>query len=120
MLLNDFFKITEIANAAEGFTATVELNPAHPVFDGHFPGNPIVPGVCLVEMVKETLAHYLKRDLALMNSDNIKFLSIVNPLENNILKIDFKTRTLDEGIFQTKVIMYNGEEICLKFDGKFK
>jgi len=41
-------------------------------------------------------------------------------LENNILKIDFKTRTLDEGIFQTKVIMYNGEEICLKFDGKFK
>jgi len=120
MLLNDFFKITEIANAAEGFTATVELNPAHPVFDGHFPGNPIVPGVCLVEMVKETLAHYLKRDLALMNSDNIKFLSIVNPLENNILKIDFKTRILDEGIFQAKVIMYNGEEICLKFDGKFK
>jgi 3-hydroxymyristoyl/3-hydroxydecanoyl-(acyl carrier protein) dehydratases len=120
MLLNDFFKITEIANIAEGFTATVELNPAHSIFNGHFPGNPIVPGVCLVEMVKETLAYNLKRDLALMNSDNIKFLSIVNPLENNILKIDFKTRTLDEGIFQTKVIMYNGEEICLKFDGKFK
>jgi len=28
----------------------IALNKDHPVFEGHFPGNPILPGVCTVKM----------------------------------------------------------------------
>lgn len=52
MLLNDFFKITDIKNA-DKYTISIEMNPKHDIYKGHFPGNPITPGVCLTQMVKE-------------------------------------------------------------------
>ena len=30
------------------YLCTLDFDPEFPGFDGHFPGNPIVPGVCLI------------------------------------------------------------------------
>lgn len=32
---------------------TIGFNSSHPVFGGHFPGHPIVPGACLVQIAQE-------------------------------------------------------------------
>lgn len=41
MLINDFFTIKDIQNA-EKYIISIELNPKHKVYQGHFPGNPVL------------------------------------------------------------------------------
>jgi 3-hydroxyacyl-[acyl-carrier-protein] dehydratase len=55
-------KIIEISE--NGATASLTVKPDFPFFEGHYPGNPIMPGVLLCEAVFQTgavfLADYLK------------------------------------------------------------
>ena len=82
-LLEDFY--TEInstdLSAESTFTATVELNPAHKIYKGHFPEIPVAPGVTLIQMVQEVLGKKINRSLTLEEGSNIKFLAMINPLK---------------------------------------
>ena len=87
MILKDnFYTIRESRFEADEINATIELNPAHKIFKGHFPGLPIVPGVCMVQIQKELIEKELSRKIILKKATNIKFLSIINPLVINIIK----------------------------------
>jgi 3-hydroxyacyl-[acyl-carrier-protein] dehydratase len=61
---------------------TVHVDPADPVFAGHYPGFPILPGLFLVDYVHETVADGL-RAVAL---DSVRFLQPVFPGDE--LRID--------------------------------
>lgn len=49
VLLGD---LTLIGTAALTAVAVADINPAEPVFAGHYPGFPILPGVCVIEYVR--------------------------------------------------------------------
>lgn len=57
-------KILELSK--DGCRASLAVKPDFPFFEGHYPGNPIMPGVLLCESVFQTgavfLADYLKDD----------------------------------------------------------
>ncbi|MBE1491991.1 3-hydroxyacyl-ACP dehydratase FabZ family protein [Plantactinospora soyae] len=61
--------------------ATATVDPADPVFAGHFPGFPLLPGVYLVELVGQTVRAALhgsyRPELAAL--DRCRFLSPVAP-----------------------------------------
>ena len=77
--------------------ATIRLLPESPVYRGHFPGYPITPGVCLVQIALELIGemagragHDEKKEMAdqvghdgnkvrLVGAKNIKFTSPVFP-----------------------------------------
>ena len=40
----------------------IRLNAAHAIFKGHFPGNPIFPGVLIIEALAQCCAIWLNRD----------------------------------------------------------
>ena len=87
MLLGDFFSIKETrALENNAYKIVVEINPQHAIFKGHFPGNPIVPGVCLTQMVKEIVETILQKSFNMNKADNIKFTAIVNPEINSVLE----------------------------------
>ena len=78
MLSGSFFTIKETQSLENNtYKIVVQLNPQHAIFDGHFPHNPIVPGVCLTQMVKEILETLLQKSLNMTKADNIKFTAIV-------------------------------------------
>lgn len=68
-----------VSSDATSAVATAKVDPADPVFAGHFPGFPLLPGVYLVELVGQTVRAALhgsyRPELAAM--DRCRFLSPV-------------------------------------------
>ena len=99
MLLNDFFEIMEMNGSSENkLTARVKLNEKHPIFQGHFPDNPITPGVVQIQMVKELLEHFWKKELNLVSISRCKFLKILNPNENPVVTFHIDISSVESNI----------------------
>jgi 3-hydroxyacyl-[acyl-carrier-protein] dehydratase len=82
MLLNDFYVIegSPAADTAAGeVRMLLTLNAGHPIFAAHFPGQPVVPGACAVQMVEELLSHVFAGEYALISAGQIKFLTPIDP-----------------------------------------
>ena len=47
--------------SAEGQQLRLQLHPEHEIYQAHFPGNPITPGVCQVQIVAELAGRQLQR-----------------------------------------------------------
>ncbi len=90
MFLNSLYTISEISSGAEAISAVIAIDPGHIIFNGHFPGTPVTPGVVQLQIVKELLAQHLKRDLKMKTMRTCKFLQIINPEETPQIKIDLK------------------------------
>lgn len=62
-------------NHTEHWTVPVE----HPAFAGHFPGNPILPGVVLLDVALQTIATSCGLALDICEIGSVKFLSPAVP-----------------------------------------
>jgi 3-hydroxyacyl-[acyl-carrier-protein] dehydratase len=125
MLTGNFFDIqsftcTRNEEAQQNYHAVASLIESHPIYQGHFPGNPVVPGVCQVQMVKELVEKAVKHSVKLTESDNIKFLSMINPLVHP--QLDFNIFIKPAGVhrFSVTASIESGELVFLKFKGKFE
>jgi 3-hydroxyacyl-[acyl-carrier-protein] dehydratase len=94
--------------------ATIRLLPESPVYRGHFPGYPITPGVCLVEIALELMGQMADQvghdgKVRLVAAKNIKFTSPVLPSETSELRFNLA----GEGTDRTVEILA-GELSCAK------
>ena len=64
------------------------IAPSHPSLPGHFPGNPIVPGVVILEEVLDLIGQSLNQPLMLANVPLVKFHSPLRP--NESLQLTFE------------------------------
>jgi 3-hydroxyacyl-[acyl-carrier-protein] dehydratase len=119
MLLNDFFKITNI-EAGDKYIVQIEMNPHHDIYNGHFPGNPITPGVCLTQMVKETVEHITDKKLQMLKGDNLKFTAILNPNENPRVTMTVGIRDKEPGVLQADAAITVENTSFFTFRGSFK
>ncbi|SDC88292.1 hotdog family protein [Niabella drilacis] len=92
MLKNELYTITTFENNAGAVAAGIRLNTAHPIFEGHFPGQPVLPGVCMMQIVKELAEEATGKKLFLGEAAQCKFLSMVDPGKTPELRatIDYK------------------------------
>ena len=81
MLKDTFFSITEAMDFENGRTYKLALNVSHPIFQAHFAGNPIMPGACIVQLIKELTADYYCQTFFTCVVKNMKFLHPVDPLK---------------------------------------
>ena len=119
MLKDDLYHIISFTHKEGALTAGLELNAGHPLFQGHFPGQPVVPGACLLQMVKELLMTAVETGLTLSKASNLKFLSPADPSQNATLNVSL-TYLQDNGLLKTTATITSGENSCLKFQGEFK
>jgi len=125
MLIGNFFTIisteerpTEAATSgSKSFLVRIRINPDHEIFRGHFPGNPVVPGVCQVQMIRETLELITGYQGLLLDADNIKFLSMIVPDEKAVLELDLKTTGSDPARTGITATIRTPESTHLKFRG---
>lgn len=89
MLLKNFYTILKSeALEAHSFVATVKIQKEHPIFEGHFPNFPVTPGVAMLQIIKELTEQHCNQSLFLESASNVKFLSLVDPNVNAILKFN--------------------------------
>ena len=79
MLMNDFYTISDAATEANKWVGRIAFNPDHDIFKGHFPGQPVVPGVCMMQIVKEILETVLGRKMQIQQAAQVKFLQLISP-----------------------------------------
>jgi len=130
MLKNSFYSILSIFPSDDNndvlkgdtgvFTARIKLNEQHPVYQGHFPGNPVVPGVCQVQMIKEIFSEVIHKEVSLVNSDNIKFLTIIVPEKYPVLAIRISIKKQMEERWDVSGTIANDDILFLKFKGIFR
>lgn len=119
MLLNDFFTIQKIETSDTEIKALLAINAAHKIFEGHFPGQPVVPGVCMMQMIKETLETVTCGSTDLVSAPEIKFLVIIDPSQNNIIEAELKYKPEENGYVNVTAVLSKGETTHFKFRGLF-
>lgn len=118
----DFFLITDLVTESlepsrSRVTARIGLDPSHPVYKGHFPGNPVVPGVCQIQIIREILQKSTGRKLFIGRCDQIKFLSMITPSLATPLDLEILVKgSEDHGLSVTASILREGTP-CMKFKG---
>ncbi len=90
MLIDDFYSCRDVKAGDSEYSCTLVFNAAHDIFKGHFPGNPVVPGVCTMEIIKELLQQQVGKSLVLRSTGNVKFLKLVTPDMAPVIKIGWK------------------------------
>lgn len=121
MLLKEFYKIVskDVTDDWCKIKCSIEINPAHEVFKGHFPQTPVVPGVSLVQIIKEIVSEALAKDLFMNKADNIKFIHVINPAENNKVDIAINLKHLENSVAFDSTAFF-GEIVYFKFKGHFQ
>lgn len=105
-MLEDFYSIINETVASNTAIITVCFNVNHPIFQGHFPTMPVVPGACLVEMVTQLSSKVLGKKLQLSVGQNIKFVQVIHPDEVESVSFDI-IWTEAEGGYATKCLVHN-------------
>ena len=120
MLLGSFYKILSSNREHGAIKARVELNAEHAIFKGHFPGRPVVPGVCQLQMMEEILSQVLGKKLKLKGAAQIKFISFVDPALHPLLDVDLKVEKEENDSVLISGNYIWEQMIFLKFKGEFQ
>ncbi|MBR5695062.1 MAG: 3-hydroxylacyl-ACP dehydratase [Paludibacteraceae bacterium] len=120
MLLNKYFTIRERREDETGSNFLISLNPDHQVYQGHFPGDPICPGVCSIQMIRECAEIVLGQRLTIGTVSQCRFMELLTPSKNKDLLLKLTLSKAEEGMVkavasilsddaQTSFLEYKGE-----------
>ncbi|WP_069650401.1 3-hydroxyacyl-ACP dehydratase FabZ [Caloranaerobacter ferrireducens] len=116
-----FLLVDKIIEIEEGKKAVgiknVTIN--EPFFQGHFPGNPIMPGVLIVEAMAQVGAVAVlsleenKEKLAVFTGiDKVRFKKQVKP--GDTLRMEVELISMRRGIGKAEAVAYVGDEVACK------
>lgn len=119
-LLKDFYTILSFDTAPSNTVkASLRLNKDHVVFTGHFPGQPVTPGVCMMQIIKELGEKWANAPLQLKTARNVKFMAIINPFETADIDVELVLEEVDGGIAIKSTTSF-ANTTALKFSGVFQ
>ena len=111
MLQNSFYTLEGTPETtANSVQATIRLNPEHAIFAGHFPGQPVVPGVCMLQIIKELLEGTTGQPMQLVKASNIKFLTVLTPAAHEIVSVQLKFESSEGGILVSEATISSGAD----------
>ena len=119
MLLNDFFTISDKVTSETEIWAELFINANHKIFEGHFANQPVVPGVCMMQMIKEILEQVIGKQTNLVKAADMKFLAVINPQENNLIHASIKYAADESGAINIVASLFKDELVHFKFKGQF-
>jgi len=121
MVLKDFYKIlSEEKTSDSKHNVTILVNEKHEIFKGHFPGNPIMPGVCMIQIIKELTEKITQKTLMIQTLSNVKFMALINPENNSELRLELDITITEDDLVKVKNTTYFNDTVALKLSNVYK
>jgi 3-hydroxyacyl-[acyl-carrier-protein] dehydratase len=121
MLLKDFYTIISLENTADSkYRVLILINEKHEVFKGHFPGNPIMPGVCMMQIIKELTEQITESRLFMQSLSNVKFMALINPFQTPELRLELDVTITEDNLVKVKNVSYFDETVALKLSSVYR
>jgi len=119
-MLKNFYTLNTLQQtAANTYLCTLTLNANHPIFKGHFPNNPVTPGVCMMQIVKNITEQITDNQLQLIQMTNVKFTALINPDVHPFLQLSLSLQIQDEQVLVKSETSYENT-IALKLTNNYK
>ena len=115
-MMKEMFAIQSYDTKEENlFGHALRFDETHAVFAAHFPGNPIVPGAVLVDVMRAVATDILGVEAQVVMVKNAKFITVIVPQSSVELKVKTSYTTSGEDYLFKSVIADEGK-IYAKFD----
>lgn len=121
MILEDFYTIVNkvVKEDKINYTFDIQVNNKHEIFRGHFPGNPVMPGVCMMQIIKDMTETVVGHKLFMEKCSNVKFLALINPDTNPLLHLELKIIE-EEGKVKVRNTTRFEDTVALRFSAQYK
>ena len=108
-----------ILDKSQPFSCRLAINPHHPVFKGHFPERPIMPGAWLVRAIHDIIEQITGEKLILSEARQVKFLAPLLPDNNPEVMVEGKiySERTDQWLVDAQVRVH--DKVIVKFSGTF-
>jgi 3-hydroxyacyl-[acyl-carrier-protein] dehydratase len=116
---NDLFGFDKITHGDGIISAVLRINPESEILKGHFPGHPVVPGACMLQIIKEVLENALNHPLRLKKADQLKFMIMINPTNTLAVALDVSYKYAGDGTISVSAKLSNPDALYFKFQGSF-
>jgi 3-hydroxyacyl-[acyl-carrier-protein] dehydratase len=94
--------------ADDAIQANVVVSGSSPWFSGHFPDNPILPGIAQLNMVADVIGQSRNENLYIKRLSRVKFKKLVRPGE----VLDIHAAATDaEGLYTFR-ITHESQDVC--------
>lgn len=115
MELDRLYQIGTIVEEDGKYYVEVTLARQNAIFDAHFPGNPILPGACIIDIVKCCAEKVLNKTMQTKSVCNLKFLQIIQPQFVDNLRVTLKLSPSEEQLL-CKAVVDSGNIVFSKMD----
>ena len=104
-----WYSLLDLKQSASGaIQAHISVDDSSPWFSGHFPDNPILPGIAQLGIVADVLSRSTGKNVYIQRLNRIKFKKIVRPSEQLAIEIH-PTATTN---LYTFLITKEAQDIC--------
>ena len=116
-LNNDYFKIDNCMNEGGDTLFSITLLPDYCAYEGHFPGNPVSPGVCNIQMIKECAEQMAGKRFFLGYISRCKLSAVITPQTTPQLSIRLRLSEA-EGLYAVNAVVGDDNTTYIEFKGE--
>lgn len=114
MLHNRLYTLVPVETDDSDRRFAVRIDTSHPIFGGHFPAQPVLPGVCTLAMLRDAVARMEGGPVRFDRIRDCKFTSVVDPRTTDSLEL----RIAASG-GEVRATVVDGERIVLKLKATY-
>ena len=116
-LLNDYYKVDSRVAEGDETIFGISLLPEYCVYAGHFPGEPVSPGVCNIQMIKECAEQLAGKRFFLGYISQCRLSAMISPQKTPRLQMRMQLSEVD-GLYKVRAIVYDDTTTYIDFKGE--
>lgn len=118
--VDSLFTILHQETAPSSANFKLRLHEEHPIYTGHFPNNPITPGVCSLEIMTQLAAANFSGFVRPKAVESIKYLGFVSPIRTPEIEVELKIGQTGEGAWRVRGVLSAGGKPAVKMVASYQ